>query len=77
MEQVSFCWIRVWGECEECTVIVRANAITVGTYQIIRSTDFNGAVGDGVVNAADLSFFATAFNYTQFACADSNPGGCR
>ena len=63
------------GGSEECPVIVRANAVTIGVYEMITSTDWGSNGCDGVVGAADLAFFGAAFNATQNPRADYNGDG--
>jgi hypothetical protein len=63
------------GGCDICTVIVRANGVTIAVYDFINSTDWDGSAADGAVTGADFSFFATAFKTTQDACADYNGDG--
>ncbi|MBD3335463.1 MAG: hypothetical protein GF355_08090 [Candidatus Eisenbacteria bacterium] len=58
------------GGCEDCTVIVRGNGVTVGVYGSVHSTDWNGNAASGRVGPGDLAFFAGAFLVTQDACAD-------
>ena len=60
------------GGCEWCTVVVRASGVTIGTYDWMVSTDWNGSACDGQVDPVDLSFFAAAFNVTGDLCADYN-----
>jgi hypothetical protein len=63
------------GGCEQCTVIVRADGVTICTYQDVRSTDWDGSACDGIVGGSDFAFFATAFKVTQDPCADYNCDG--
>jgi hypothetical protein len=65
------------GGCQdECTVLVRANNVTICNYGTgWRSTDWNGEEGDGAVTGADFAFFANAFKQTQDDCADYNGDG--
>jgi hypothetical protein len=63
------------GGCEDCTVIVRANGVTIATYSRMVSTDWSGASCDGQCDPIDLSFFAASFNVTGDACADYNNDG--
>lgn len=63
------------GGCEQCTVIVRADGVTICVYQDVRSTDWDGSACDGIVGGADFAFFATAFKVTQDPCADYNCDG--
>jgi hypothetical protein len=63
------------GGCDNCTVTVRANGATIGTYDFVNSTDWNGSAADGAVTGADFAFFATAFKDTQDRCADYNGDG--
>jgi hypothetical protein len=63
------------GGCADCTVWILADGMTIRTYDRIRSTDWDGARADGVVNSADFAFFATAFKQTQNSCADYNGDG--
>jgi hypothetical protein len=63
------------GGCEDCTIIVRANGVTIATYGRMVSTDWNGASCSGDVEPTDLSFFAAAFNVTGELCADYNNDG--
>lgn len=63
------------GGCDDCTVIVRASGVTIGFYNKVVSTDWNGATADGSVTGADFAFFATSFNTTQDDCADYNGDG--
>lgn len=65
------------GGCQKnCTVLVRANNVTICNYNTgWVSTDWNGEQGDGAVTGADFSFFANAFKVTQDECADYNGDG--
>jgi len=65
------------GGCESCTVLVRANGVTIGQYSQVVSTDWNSDTGpaDGTVGGPDFAFFATAFNVTQDTCADYDNNG--
>jgi hypothetical protein len=63
------------GGCDECTIIVRANGLTIATYEFINSTDWDGVATDGRVTGADFAFFATAFKSTQDPCGDYNGDG--
>jgi hypothetical protein len=67
------------GGCEDCTVIVRANGVTIATYTRMVSTDWNGAACGGNTGPTSLAFFAAAFNTGSGSCAsylvyDGNPG---
>ena len=63
------------GGCDDCTVIVRADGVTIAQFDHVSSTDWDGFAGNGQVQGPDLAFFATAFNVTQDACADYNGDG--
>lgn len=65
------------GGCDHCTVLVRANSVTIAVYDFINSTDWDGAAADGRVTGADFAFFATAFKDPQndYPCADYNGDG--
>lgn len=63
------------GGCEDCLVVVRANGVTIGVYESVRSTDWDGEEADGIVGVPDFAFFATAFRVTQNVCADYNGDG--
>lgn len=58
------------GGCDVCTVIVRANGVTIAVYEVIVSTDWNGFDADGMVTGADFAFFSTAFKQSQDPCSD-------
>jgi hypothetical protein len=60
------------GGCADCSVVVRGNGVTLAVYERVVSTDWDGTEADGVVDARDFAFFATAFRVTQAPCADYN-----
>ncbi|MCK4413315.1 MAG: VWA domain-containing protein [Candidatus Eisenbacteria sp.] len=62
------------GGCEECAVIVRANNVIIGIYGPVRSPDWHGQRGDGVVDAFDEAFFLDAL-LSQDQCADYTGDG--
>lgn len=63
------------GGCEDCSVVIRADGVTICSYGAVRSPDWNGTECDGLVTGADFAFFATAFKVTQDTCADYNCDG--
>jgi hypothetical protein len=58
------------GGCDVCTVVVRANGVTIAVYELIVSTDWNGFNADGMVTGADFAFFSTSFKQSQDPCSD-------
>jgi hypothetical protein len=67
------------GGCDECTVILRADGVTIGVYTppgpglpTVRSTDWDGSNCESVVTGSDFGFFAGAFKETQDPCSDYN-----
>lgn len=67
------------GGCDMCTVIVRADGVSICTYTppdgvdpTVRSTDWDGSAANGQVTGADFGFFAAAFKTTQDECANYN-----
>jgi hypothetical protein len=65
----------VVGGCEDCTITVRANGVTIRQYTHVSSPDWDGGVADGNVGVGDLAFFGAAFNQTQDACGDYDGDG--
>lgn len=59
----------------DCTVVVRADNVTISAYTRVASTDWDGAQADAAVTGADFAFFAVAFKLTQDPCADYNCDG--
>lgn len=63
--------------CEDCTVLVKADDLTIRTFHGVTSSDWDGSAADGFVNSADFAFFAAAYKQTQDDCANydrSHPG---
>lgn len=60
------------GGCDNCSVLVKADGVTIAFYDSITSTDWDGSAADGAVTGADFAFFAAAFKSTQDPCADYN-----
>ena len=58
--------------------IVKANGVTIRSYDNVKSPDWDGAAGDGFTNLSDLVQFANEFNTIDPAtCHDyTNDGAC-
>jgi hypothetical protein len=62
------------GGCDDCTIQVTANGIVLRSYTKIVSTDWNGILADGFVDAADVTWFASAMQ-SQAPCGDYDGNG--
>lgn len=57
--------------------IIKANGVTIRSYTNVKSADYDGTAGDGLVNLVDLIAFARAFNGSGEPCHDyDNNGVC-
>lgn len=55
--------------------VIKANGVTIRAYINVKSPDFDGSAGNGIVNLSDLIAFARAFNGSGEPCHDYDNNG--